>query len=83
MQRQKTLNSVSQNNLGQQMLGVSLRNLQVSFDTDVLSESADHDSAINDKSTTTMKLESMIKNLKLLRNEFSSNRSPKYLYQKT
>ena len=83
MQRQKTLNSVSQNNLGQQMLGVSLRNLQVSFDTDVLSESADHDSATNDKSTTTMKLESMIKNLKLLRNEFSSNRSPKYLYQKT
>lgn len=83
MQRQQALNSVSSHNSGQQMLGIPLRNLQVSFDNDNISESNDHDSAINEKSNTTIKLESMIKNLKLLRNEFSSNRSPKYLYPTT
>lgn len=83
MQRQQALNSVSSHNSGQQMLGIPLRNLQVSFDNDDISESNDHDSAINEKSNTTIKLESMIKNLKLLRNEFSSNRSPKYLYPTT
>ena len=83
MQRQQALNSVSSHNSGQQMLGISLRNLQVSFDNDNISESNDLDSAINEKSNTTIKLESMIKNLKLLRNEFSSNRSPKYLYPTT
>lgn len=62
---------------------MSLRNLQVSFDNDNISDSNDNDTAINEKSNTTIKLESMIKNLKLLRNEFSSNRSPKYLYPTT